>query len=155
MAARNSVKLTVTEGYSEWGDHVVAGIMRRLDAVLPEAGKAAASLEVPYQTGDLRNSIHVLPASREGDHIQAAIGASDYKANWYEQGTGARRSKAIKHSRTRKQAADREGRRKAARAAGSTAGVKPLHFLRKGLYAMRTVVFHEIGEAMRNGRSGL
>jgi hypothetical protein len=85
--------------------------MHRLDAVMPVAAEAAAKLEVPENTGDLKGSIKANVAEREGDKIEASISAGDYKANWYENGTGARRSKRIKHARTRAAAGRREQKR--------------------------------------------
>jgi hypothetical protein len=152
VAARNSVRVTVDEHWRQWGDSALSGIMHRLDAVMPAAAEAAAKLEVPEESGNLKGSIRANVAEREGDKIEASISAGDYKANWYENGTGARRSKRIKHARTRSSASRREQKRQDLRASGSTAGVKALHFLRKGLYAARVVVFHEIGEAMRQAR---
>lgn len=152
---RNRVTVTVDQHFRQWGDSAMRGIVERLDAVMPVAAEAAKTAEVRRHSDALADSIHPLPAEHDGDKVVAGIGASDFKANWYEQGTLARRSKRIKHARTKSSAAARESNRKQLKASGSQSGVKPLHFLRKGLYATRTLVFHEIGEAMQRARAGL
>jgi hypothetical protein len=77
---------------------------------------------------------------RAGTVMVGGATASDYKANWYELGTLARRSKR------------KSARGKSEKAAGASSGVKGLHFMRKGLYATRPFAFERIGLAIREAR---
>lgn len=149
MPSKNRVVLE--SRLEEWGVEVEAAIMRELGEMAEPIAEAAKAAEVREDTGALRDSIHALPPERTPTGFVGGIGASDHKAVWYELGTLGRRG-TRHHGRNTVAGAAREQRRKSLRASGDRSGVKPLHFLRKGLLASRGPVFERIGRAMREAR---
>jgi hypothetical protein len=148
VASRNRVTYKIDQRFPQWGEDAVRRITRGLATSPARAASDAQHVEVAARTGDLRRSVHVLPVQRVGRKIVGGIGASDYKANWYEMGTHSRRSRASKTNRAS------AARRAEMKASGVVRGVKGLHYLRKGLYANRGVIFAMIGEALRDARGG-
>ena len=148
MASRNRVTWKIDQRFPQWGDDAVRKITRGLATSPARAAADAQHLETPEHTGALRRSIHVLPVTRQGRKIVGGIGASDYKANWYEMGTHSRRSRA---SKTNRRSAAKRAEMKSA---GIVKGVKGVHYLRKGLYANRAIIFEKIGEALRQASGG-
>jgi len=141
--------ITVDEHFAEWGASAERHIFEALTAAVEPMVAAAQAAEVPENTGALRGSIAALPPIATERGYEGGIGAGDYKANWYEQGTGARRSRRIKHAGSKRSAGLREQKRKQLKAEGSTVGVKAYHYLRKGLRAGTPLAFHLIGEAVK------
>jgi hypothetical protein len=141
-AAKSRVHIEVDQHWAKWGDSAERGIMRAIAEVTPMMAEAAKTAEVRRMSNDLANSIAPIPVEKTHYGYTGGIGASDYKAVWFELGTMAHRSR-------RARSKSREARRKSLKAAGSTSGVKPLHYLRKGLYAGRAVAFERIGRALR------
>jgi hypothetical protein len=138
MAGKNRV--IVETHFAEWGAHVESLIAAKLDEVMPQVVEAAKTAEVRRASGALADSIHTVPVIPTPFGFEGGIGASDFKANWYELGTLARRSKG-KTSRGRSD-----------KASGASTGVKGLHFMRKGLYACRAQLYDAIARAMQEAR---
>jgi hypothetical protein len=143
--------MIVEQRFESWGESAIAELLKAVDEGSGLAAEAAKKAETAYKTGDLRDSVHVVPARLGGKGIEGGIGASDYKAVWFELGTLSRRSKAHKGGGAR--AAARNAARKSARAAGDYKGVKARHFLRKGLVATRGQVFERMAVAIRRARA--
>jgi len=138
MAGGN--KVIVETHFAEWGADTERLIAQKLDEVMPQVVEAAKTAEVRRASGDLADSIHTVPVVPTPIGFEGGIGASDFKANWYEYGTLARRSK-------RKSARGRSDK-----ASGTFSGVKGLHFMRKGLYACRPQLEAAIARAMQEAR---
>jgi hypothetical protein len=149
VASRN--KVIMETRFAEWGAAAEAELYKAIDEGSALAVEAAKAAETAKDTGDLRGSIHVVPARPGPRGIEGGIAVGDYKANWFELGTLSRRSKAHKGGSAR--AAARNERRKAMRSAGDYQGVKARHFMRKGLVATRSQVFERIGKALRDARA--
>lgn len=151
MPSRNTVH--VEAHFKEWGIDAEERILSALAEVAEPMAEAAKTAEVRRMSQALADSIHPLTPVRTPKGFQGGIGASDYKAVWYELGTHGSRSKRIKHARTDSRAGAREANRKASKGDGS--GVKALHYLRKGLTAGRVTAFAKISEALAGAKSGL
>jgi hypothetical protein len=122
--------VTIDSKFREYERHLDRGIQRALGhtaAVTVAAAKAAGSTS-PYRIGGILSTIHGQPVQRFARGFVTYVGASDFRAVFFESGTYAKRG------------ARRSTRGRAGAAVDGNRGVKPQRFMRKGARAARAVM---------------
>jgi hypothetical protein len=139
-ASSGKVSVHVRSHFAEWGLEAEREIPKAIEAALDVAVEAAKSAETAENSGDLNKSIHKLPVQAHGRGFTGWIGASDWKANWFETGTAAHGGRGAgvgvrsltKTGRTRR------------KASGLVSGVRPLRFLKRGVWSARPTLVEEL-----------
>ncbi len=134
------VNVKVESHFAQWATEAEKEITKAVDAAVATGAMAADAAEGPYQ---FKDTITPERAQRSGTAIIGTYGAHDWKARFFEKGTGAHSN--VKGNRGSKSvnSLTKTGRKRR-KAVGLVTGIKAERYMYKGVRAAKPVLLHEL-----------
>lgn len=146
--AKPGTRVIVSDHSAEFFRSLELHAVEAMLAANAELAAMAKNRETARNTGSLRDSIHVLPVTKTTRGWACGVGASDWKANFYEKGTKAHANTRGTKNSGRRLTKSGKYARVSRKGSGNVSGVKALRYLKGSAFAMRPALIRHLQGAV-------